>query len=356
MKERPPLSDGALAGTLAEGWGVAAASVEFLPVGDDSQAGSFRVVAGDGRRWFVKVRRGPVEPGAVLVPMFLRDHGLGQVVAAVPAAAGDPWRPLDGFTVLLYPWVEGVPAMERGLAGGQWVALGRFVAALHGTVLPPALAATVTREAFVPWGAGPVRALEARIDRDRPGDRLRQELAGLWRAHRIEIGVAADRAERLGRVVAAARPRLVLCHGDLHTANLLVEQRGRLAVVDWDGVLLAPRERDLMFVAGDHRARFLEGYGPVTLDPTIVAYYRWEWVVQELADYGGRVLDDRLGAETRRQAVAEFRGLFAPGNVVEAARAADRRLGLSRARGRRAGRPAGGAGGSRPPPPGRPGG
>jgi len=100
-------------------------------------------------------------------------------------------------------------------------------------------------------------------------------------------------------------------------------------VVDWDGLLLAPRERDLMFVTGEERTRFLEGYGPATLDRTVLAYYRWEWVVQELADYGTRVLDDRLGEQTRRQAVTEFARLFAPGDVVEAARAADRRLKLS---------------------------
>jgi hypothetical protein len=34
--------------------------------------------------------------------MFLRDHGLEEVVAAVPTVDGGPWRPLAGFTVLLY--------------------------------------------------------------------------------------------------------------------------------------------------------------------------------------------------------------------------------------------------------------
>src|SRR5829696_4011929 len=226
MRERPPLSDGALAATLADGWGVAAASVEFLPVGNDSRAWSFGVVAADGSRRFCKLRRGPVGPGPVRVPMFLREQGLEEVVAAAPTVDGEPWRPLAGFTLLLYPWVESRPA-----------------------------------------------------------------------------------------VVAAARPALVLCHGDLHTANLLVGADDRLAVVDWDGLLLAPRERDLMFVTGEERTRFLEGYGPATLDRTVLAYYRWEWVVQELADYGTRVLDDRLGEQTRRQAVAEFARLFAPGDV-----------------------------------------
>jgi hypothetical protein len=40
MRERPPLPDSALVAALAAGWGVAAASVTFLPVGDDSNAWS----------------------------------------------------------------------------------------------------------------------------------------------------------------------------------------------------------------------------------------------------------------------------------------------------------------------------
>jgi spectinomycin phosphotransferase len=308
--------------TLAAGWGVVAASVEFLPVGDDSRAWSFAVVGDDGTRWFLKVRRGAVDPATVLVPMFLRDHGLEQVVAAVPATEGDPWRPLDGFTLLVYPWVDGVPAMGRGLTDRQWVALGRFVARLHRTMPPAALAATVTREPFVPWGAAPVRALDARLGRRRAGDPLSRELAGLWRAHRDESSFAADRAERLGRIVAAARPELVLCHADIHLANLLVTGEDRLAVVDWDGLSLAPRERDLCFFVTE-RGRFFDGYGPVTLDRATLAYYRWEWVVQELADYGGRVLDDRLGERTRGVAVAEFARLFAAGDVVDVARRVD---------------------------------
>jgi spectinomycin phosphotransferase len=360
MRERPPLSDRALLAALADGWGVAAAAVEFLPVGDDAGAWSFRAVAGDGGRRFLKVRRGPVDPATVRVPMFLRDHGLEQVVAALPAGDGDPWRPLGSFTLLVYPWVDGVAAMGRGLTDRQWAALGRFAADLHRTVLPADLAATVTRESFVPWGAGPVRALDARLGQGRPGDPLVRELAGLWQAHRDEIAVAADRAERLGRVVAAARPELVLCHADLHLANLLVDDQDRLAVVDWDGLELAPPERDLCFfvteTAAGERARFFEGHGPATPDRAALAYYRWEWVVQELADYGGRVVDDRLGEATRRHALAEFRRLFAPGDVVELARRVDRDLTVSCARGRRGGRRAGGGGGSRRPPPGRPGG
>jgi Ser/Thr protein kinase RdoA (MazF antagonist) len=75
--------------------------------------------------------RPPLGDGALAAALAA---GLG--VAAVPALDGDPWRPLGRFTLLVYPWVDGVPAMGLGLTGRQWVAHGRFVAALHRTGLP----------------------------------------------------------------------------------------------------------------------------------------------------------------------------------------------------------------------------
>ena len=72
---------------------------------------------------------------------------------------------------------------------------------------------------------------------------------------------------------------------------------------------------------------FLDGYGPVTLDPLALAYYRYEWVVQEVGDYGARLLlTPDLGQAGRAQALAEFEQLFAPGDVVDEAYATEHHL------------------------------
>src|SRR5918994_900649 len=109
------------------------------------------------------------------------------------------------------------------------------------------------------------------------------------------LGALADRADRLGGELAAAPAPQVLCHADLHTWNVLVEDAGRLWIADWDEAVLAPRERDLTFVVGggighglvgpSEEASFLEGYGQVTAgqvtaDPALLAYYRCAWAVQ----------------------------------------------------------------------------
>ena len=111
----------------------------------------------------------------------------------------------------------------------------------------------------------------------------------------------------------------MLCHADIHTANLLVTPDQRLFIVDWDNPILAPRERDLMFVVDDDAMQmveadlFLAGYGETAINPLLLAYYRYEWVVQEIGDFGERVfIMGDVGDETRADSVRGFKALFDP--------------------------------------------
>jgi spectinomycin phosphotransferase len=116
---------------------------------------------------------------------------------------------------------------------------------------------------------------------------------------------------------------MVLCHTDIHTANVLVKGTHQIYIVDWDAPLFAPRERDLMFIVerdADENAHFFAGYEPKAVNPLALAYYRYEWVVQEFSDFAERVFyANDVGDETRADAVRGFQQLFDPGDVVEAA-------------------------------------
>ncbi len=135
-----------------------------------------------------------------------------------------------------------------------------------------------------------------------------------------------DRAEDLGRRLARAAPPFVLCHADIHTANVLLDADGRVWFVDWDEAVLAPRERDLMFVVGGisstlvgprEEALFFRGYGATTVDPLSLAYYRYAWAVGDIGAFGEEVFfRPDLGPETKRAAADLFMGLFRPGEIV----------------------------------------
>jgi RIO-like serine/threonine protein kinase len=117
----------------------------------------------------------------------------------------------------------------------------------------------------------------------------------------------------------------VLCHADIHPFNIMITPSG-LVFLDWEGMMLAPRERDLMFYASDMRAMsdyrraYEAGY---ELNEYLVTYYTYEWALQEFSDYIGRIFDDHNSTAARRHALQEFERLFgdekSSGGVVKQA-------------------------------------
>ncbi|MDB5056881.1 MAG: aminoglycoside phosphotransferase [Chloroflexi bacterium] len=136
-----------------------------------------------------------------------------------------------------------------------------------------------------------------------------------------------ERAEDLGRRLAGRALPFVLCHADIHIANVLLDAGGQVWIVDWDETMLAPKERDLMFVLGGGISRswvgprdeevFLQGYGETAVDSQAIAYYRTAWAVSDIGEYGMQVVArPDLGAVSRRAALDTFKGLFQPGQIV----------------------------------------
>ena len=329
MREPPDLADEAIVGALQTGFGVRVAGLSFLPVGNDADSWAYRVEVVEGPTGFLKVRSGTgAMPGAA-VPAYLHRLGVPRVLAPLPTRAGGPYLVLDRFALALYPMLDARTGAEAGLTPAQWRELGATVALVHATPPTPELLRLVGRETFRPSRRELLPRLEAAVATATPGDPVAGRLAASWRAHRAVIDELVDQADRLGSELAGSPGPAVLCHADLHTWNVLVDDAGHLWITDWDEAVLAPRERDLMFVVGgighglvtpSTMASFLEGYGEVPVDPALLAYYRYAWAVQDIAAYGEQaLLSPTAGQATRRAAVEGFEDLFAPGNIVDLA-------------------------------------
>lgn len=321
MQEPPRLDVGAVLHCLRAEFGISAQTAEFLPLGNDSSAWVFRVLDADGTHFFVKTRLGAVNPASLLVPRVLSDYGIGHMAPPLPARSGQLWQPLDEFELIVYPYLDAQMAAHTGLTDDQWREFGATLRNIHAAPVPDALAVHLRRETFTPLLAGVLRECDAYVMAGRATAGAQAELADLWMSHRDTILHILTRTEALSRAAQSGTHKFVICHADIHLWNVLVAPDGQFYVVDWDEVVYAPRERDLMFQTS---ALFLEGYGGhVTPDPITTAYYRFDWVVQEIADYGKRVFFGDFGEETLRFSIDHFTALFAPGNVVSAAYAAD---------------------------------
>jgi spectinomycin phosphotransferase len=114
---------------------------------------------------------------------------------------------------------------------------------------------------------------------------------------------------------------------------VLLDTAQQMWIVDWDETILAPKERDLMFViegighdlVSSHATTcFLHGYGTAAIDRRALVYYRYAWAVQDMGAYVEQVFfSPDLSEQPRSDAVRDCIDLFAPGNIVAIARASD---------------------------------
>jgi spectinomycin phosphotransferase len=216
--------------------------------------------------------------------------------------------------------------MKVGLSDSQWTEFGSLLRRIHSAELSSSIAEIVKQESFLPNWSPVARELHKQVNTQNYDDPIQRELADCWKDQNDAIQTLIRRAESIGELLQETRLEFVLCHADIHTANILLTPEQEMFIVDWDDTLLAPPERDLMFVLGGDNARtreeykFFEGYGHVNVNPLALAYYRYEWCVQEIGDFGQRVfLTKNASARTRQHAVEGFIKLFSEGDVVEAA-------------------------------------
>ncbi|WP_165952540.1 phosphotransferase enzyme family protein [Kribbella albertanoniae] len=206
------------------------------------------------------------------VAAYLGDCGLPGVPEVVRTVEGGLWT-FHGKKkrLTVTPWIEGARAAEVGLSGAEWAEYGALLRRVHDAEPPERLREALPKRSHIDVRV-PAVAEEV-------WERLGElpELAALWEEHAetIDVLLAGDPPTPEG-------PRVV-CHGDPHLGNVLVAKDG-LHLIDWDDVILAPREQDLMFMLGgmgevgpaspDQVEAFLSGYGQHSIDMDAVRYYR----------------------------------------------------------------------------------
>ena len=334
MLEKPDLPDEKIIACLQAAYGLRIAEICFLPVGADLNTAVYRGVAEDEAPYFVKLRKGDFDEIAVTLPQFLHQQGVRQIIAPLPTRAGQLWAELDGFKLILYPFVEGKDVYQAPLPDRQWVEFGEVMRQIHSLRLPAALARRIPRESYPSrWRDSVRRCMEHLEDIAYP-DPIAIQAGAFLREKRPAILDLVERAEWYALELQGRSVELVLCHSDLHAGNLLVTAGGELFIVDWDNPIFAPKERDLMYAGGaqfaawrtpsEEERLFYQGYGPVQVDMAALAYYRCERIVTDIAIYCEQLLLTNEGGDDRAQALKYLRSNFDPGGTIEAAYRGDK--------------------------------
>jgi spectinomycin phosphotransferase len=327
MLEKPDISDKLIIARLQEEYHLRVAELTFLPLGADQGSAVYRVVSEDGTDYFLKLRKG-FDEITVTVPLFLKSQGIQEIISPFETKSKQGWANFGEYKMILYPFIDGKNGFEMELTDDHKRRLGSALKAIHSTQVSPELKRLIPKEAFSPQWRERIRSLQAQVEELSFQDPNAAKLALFMKSKRNEITQLVERAESLASELQSKLLELVLCHTDIHGANILVTENNDFYIVDWDAPLLAPKERDLMFIGGGidyiwksgrDEAVFYDGYGKTNIDFAMLAYYRYERVIEDLVAYGEQLLWTDEGGADRPEAYERFTGNFEPGQTIEIA-------------------------------------
>ena len=325
MLTKPDIKDKLIISRVQDEYTLHVSTLTFLPLGADMGTAVYRVVADDEIAYFLKLRKG-FDKISVTIPLFLKSQGIKEIIAPLKTKSNRGWADFGEYKIILYPFIEGKNGFEMELSDSHKRVFGAALKAIHSVQLPSELKAQIPQETYSPKYREQVKGFQRQVENTTFGDVNAAKLANFIKSKRNEIDRLIKRTEELASEIEDQSHELVLCHTDIHGGNILITNDNRFYIVDWDAPLLAPKERDLMFIGGGidyiwkskrDESIFYEGYGKTDIDFPMMAYYRYERVIEDLAAYAEQLLLTDEGGADREEAYRRFTGNFEPGQTIE---------------------------------------
>ncbi|HEU4782994.1 MAG TPA: aminoglycoside phosphotransferase family protein [Ktedonobacterales bacterium] len=299
MKYEAAIDRASLLEHVHTAYGLAVEAITFVPIG--YVAACYAVRCPGGERYFLKLwpdtatGRWSSARQAIILPLVraIYERGVYRGVA-YPLVTRDNalWATFQGDRFAVFPYLPGDHAPLSAWPQAFADEYARTLAAIHrGTalledVLPPRETYSLS---FEPGLLASLPAIAAIGPQARPD---LQALRDLMAMRRDDLLAQIERLRALQARVRALPGPEVLCHTDLAGDNILVDEDGRLSLLDWDGAVVATPEYDLKEAVGEDFSRFIAVYlaagGAQPLEADRFAFYLLH---RYLEDFSARVVN-----------------------------------------------------------------
>lgn len=312
-------------------YAIEASSVQLLPLGADMDALTYKIdTESKSNSYFLKINYGNYEEISLAVIRLLHDANIKEIIFPIAAVDDQLLTKLNHFSMIIYPFIDGHNGFEQKLTKSQWIELGKTLKKIHTLSVPTSIQQQLRKEEFSPKWREMVRSLDLQIERHTSKDKVTTDFQNFYHLNQKAIDQLVNTAEELCKKIQADSNNYnyVLCHTDIHAGNILLTPNGSFYIIDWDNPMMAPKERDLMFIGGgvgnvwnsaDEVAYFYQGYGKSNIDKTILLYYRHERIVEDIALYGQDILALNQNESAKLVSLKHFKSMFEPQGVIDIA-------------------------------------
>ncbi|CZF98479.1 TPA: aminoglycoside O-phosphotransferase APH(9)-Ia [Legionella pneumophila subsp. pneumophila] len=328
---RNNITDQHLIALLKVYYGIDIHTVQLIVGGADMNAFGYKADS-ESNSYFVKLKYGHHDEINLSIIRLLHDSGIKEIIFPIYTRDTKLFQQIDHFKIIVYPFINAPNGFTQNLTEKQWHQLGKVLRQIHETSVPTAIQQRLRKETYSPKWREMVRSFYNKIGFDDSDDQITTDFKTFFNQKIDSIHRLVDSSEELSKKIQLDLDKYVLCHSDVHAGNVLVVNEGSIFIIDWDEPMLAPKERDLMFIGGGignvwnkpHEIDyFYEGYGKTNVDKIILSYYRHERIVEDIAVYGQDLLSRDQNNESRLESFKHFKSMFDPNDVVEIAFSSD---------------------------------
>lgn len=327
MSKLPLLSEQRIKAHIKSAYDIEVDRLTLLHLGADIDATVYEAQSSQ-LSYFVKLKHGVPNETPFDVVQFLQNAKIEHVIPRLKTLNAQESVCVDNFNVQVYPFIKGQDGFNRPLTNTQWVTLGKVLRQVHELEVPEPLKAKIRKEDYSPKSRETVIALMGSIHDVPQGDEVASMFATFVKKHSVTIEQLVHKAASLATLLQSQSLQFVLCHSDIHGGNVLIDENDHFYIVDWDLPIMAPKERDLMFIGGGvgnvwnnpkEESLFYEGYGKTVINQELLAYYRLERIVEDVAEYAQQLLHTTGDRDERMQSYQHCIAQFEPQGVVEIA-------------------------------------
>ena len=283
---------------LRTAYAIPLCSLTFLPEGEDSYG--YIIGSETGEKYFAKASTSVPDACLQIASLLRHRYSISGVVAPLETSDGTLSIPWHNFRVSLFPFIEGESRWDLWKIGKDFTdaALRQtavLLATIHHCTDEIERSSLPAVKYDLPLRNELYGVLEASGKKMPFQNSYQKRLLESLAAHRSGILETMDRYDELGRSAVASQTPFVVTHGDPTPGNLILNTQNQLYLIDWDGVSLGPAERDLVAFTGERFDVVLESYlknrrNGVTLHVDIFGFYIYEWTLNEIRDYGTKIL------------------------------------------------------------------
>jgi len=283
MKYDNPTIKQAVGTSIRNNYGFDIKRMVFIPVGEESYA--YKAIASNGKAYFAKYCGKPNivktinQVNSFLVEIVNKKY----VVPPIVSNGNFSFELLEG-RVYVYPYVEGeiltIPNEEFGKSLVNEIT--NIMADVHNidintvnTILPVEKFDTKTFiDSYKLLGKPPKAEVQNKVFKE------------LWKKYHKGLGNYINDYVSQGQKYQKNLPNMVITHGDITGRNIILSEKGMM-LVDWDGITLAPREKDLIFYLDNPNFSidsYLKLIRQASYQPELAKYYGQRWAIESILD------------------------------------------------------------------------